>query len=104
MNIDDLHVHLPAQSAATSFTIANPEELSLTITNSNATHQVSEHLTNVEAVQRFPNLNIESVRLVGDTTVEVQLSATAHPPIVNWVIPAGVQVVAEGTARTRLEQ
>ncbi|GAA2030557.1 hypothetical protein GCM10009720_08440 [Yaniella flava] len=93
-----------AQSAATSFTIADPQELSPTITNSTATRQVSEHLTNVDAVQRFPNLNIESVRVIGDTTVEVQLSATAHPPIVNWVIPAGVQVVAEGTARTRLEQ
>lgn len=93
-----------AQSAATSFTIADPEELSLTITKSTASHQVTEHLRDLDAQSRFPNLNIESVRVVGNTTVEVQLSATAHPPIVNWVIPSGVQVVAEGTARTWLEQ
>ena len=92
-----------AQSAATSFTIANPEELSLMISSDTATGQVAEHLADVDAAQRFPNLNIDSVRVVGDTTVTVQLSATAHPPIVNWLLPSGVQVVAAGTARTQLE-
>lgn len=92
-----------AQSAATAFTVADPEEFSLTITSSSARHQVSEHLQKLEADHTFPNLQIESVRVVGDTTVEVQLSATAHPPVVNWVIPAGVQVFADGAARTQLE-
>lgn len=93
-----------AQSAATSFTIANPEELSLTISPATATSQVTEYLADVDAAQRFPNLSIETVRVVGDTTVTVQLSATAHPPIVNWLIPSGVRVEAAGTARTQLEQ
>lgn len=93
-----------AQSAATSFTLEDPEELSLTITPETARHQVIEHLEAVDAVQRFPNLRIESVRVVGDTTVTVRLSATAHPPIVNWVVPSGVQVVADSTARTQLAQ
>lgn len=93
-----------AQRAATSFIVANPEELSLTISSANATSQVAQHLADVDAAQRFPNLHIEAVRVVGDTTVTVQLSATAHPPIVNWLIPSGVQVVAAGTARTQLEQ
>lgn len=92
-----------AQSAATAFTIVDPEELSLTITNDSAHEQVTEHLQTLAADQNFPNLRIESVRVVGDTTVAVQLSATAHPPIVNWVIPSGVQVIADGTARTQLD-
>lgn len=93
-----------AQSAATAFTLADPEELSLAISQEAATTQVTEHLRNVDAEQRFSNLNIEMIEVIGNTTVSVQLSATAHPPIVNWVLPAGVEVFAQGTARTQLEQ
>lgn len=93
-----------AQSAATAFTIADPESLTLTITRETATREVNQHLANVEAADRFPHLRVEQVRVTGDTTVTVQLSATAHPPVVNWVLPAGVAVTAEGTARTQLTQ
>lgn len=93
-----------AQSAATAFTVADPDELSLTISSESASTQVAEHLSNVDADQRFSNLNIEATNVIGNTTVNVQLSATAHPPIVNWIFPAGVQVFADGTARTQLEQ
>lgn len=92
-----------AQSAATAFTVIDPDELSLTITETSARDQVTQHLQAFDAAQHFANLNVESVRVADDTTVEVQLSATAHPPIVNWILPAGVQVVAEGTARTQLD-
>lgn len=92
-----------AQSAAIGFTIVDPEEFSVTITDASAAAQVADHLQTLDAEQQFPNLAIDSVRVVGDTTVQVRLSATAHPPIVNWVIPTGVTVVAEGTARTQLE-
>ena len=93
-----------AQSAATAFTLADPEELALKITHETATSQVNQHLTDVQAADRFPHLRVEQVRVTGDTTVTVQLSATAHPPVVNWVLPAGVVVTAEGTARTQLTQ
>lgn len=93
-----------AQSAATAFTLDDPEELSLTITHETATKQVSQHLDNVDAAQRFPNLNVQQVRVNDDTTVTVQLTATAHPPVVNWILPSGVIVTAEGTARTQLTQ
>lgn len=93
-----------AQSAATAFTVVDPEEFSLTITDRSASAQVAEHIQSLEADGTFPNLRVESVRVIGETTVEVQLSATAHPPVVNWVIPAGVQVAAEGTARTQLDE
>lgn len=92
-----------AQSAATAFTIVDPEELSVTITDASASQQVSEHLQTLEAEQHFPNVAVDSVRVVGETTVQVRLTATAHPPIVNWVIPDGVTVIAEGTARTQLD-
>lgn len=91
-----------AQRAATSFTVADPDELSLTIGADAAATEVAAHLQDVEAFAHFSNLQIEGARVTDDTTVAVQLSATAHPPIVNWVIPAGVEVVAEGTARTQL--
>lgn len=93
-----------AQSAATAFTVASPDELSLTINPASATDQVAQHLQDVDAAQRFSNLNIDAVQVVDDTTITVQLSTTAHPPIVNWVVPSGVRVVAESTARTQLEQ
>lgn len=91
-----------AQSAATAFTIVDPNEFSVTITDASASQQVNEHLRALEAEQHFPNIAVQSVRVIGETTVQVQLRATAHPPIVNWVIPDGVTVVAEGTARTQL--
>lgn len=91
-----------AQSAATAFTIVDPNEFSVTITDASASQQVNEHLRALDAEQHFPNIAVQSVRVIGETTVQVQLRATAHPPIVNWVIPDGVTVVAEGTARTQL--
>lgn len=93
-----------AQSAATAFTVADSESFTRTITQDTATNQVNQHLSNVEAADRFPNLRVDQVRVTGDTTVSVQLSATAHPPIVSWVLPAGVVVTTEGTARTQLTQ
>src|SRR5690625_2586663 len=57
-----------AQSAATAFTLAHPEELSLTITNQTATSEVTRHLNNVGADQLFTNLNIEAVSVIENTT------------------------------------
>ena len=93
-----------AQSAATSFIVDDPNELSLTISPTTAHNQVAQHLMEVDAAQRFSNLNVEEVRVVDGTTITVQLSATAYPPIINWVLPSGVQVSADSTARTQLEQ
>lgn len=93
-----------AQSAATSFTVDSPEELSLTINSETARRQVTQHLADVDGAERFPNLRVQSVTVVDDTTVNVRLTATAHPPIVNWVLPSGVQVIADSTARTQLQQ
>ena len=93
-----------AQSAATAFTLDDPDSFTLTITHGTATNQVSQHLDNVEAATRFPNLRVEQVRVTDDRTVTVRLSATAHPPVVNWIVPDGVVVTAEGSARTQLTQ
>src|SRR5699024_868566 len=93
-----------AQSAATAFTFPDPGVGTLTITNASAMIEVLEHMLILVAVEYLNDLNIEAVYVEGDTTVLVRLSATAHPPVVNFVVPAGIQVSAEGTARTRLEQ
>lgn len=91
-----------AQRAATGFIIDDPQELTLTLTQPTAHAQVVEHFADVNAPQQFPNLSIVSVAVDGNSTVTVELSATAHPPVVNWIIPAGVPVLAEGSARTQL--
>jgi hypothetical protein len=93
-----------AQTAAVSFTVADSQDLSLVISAEAANNQVAQHLVEVNAEERFSDLSVESVQVTDGTSVTVQLSATAHPPIVNWVLPSGVQVTADSTARTQLEQ
>lgn len=93
-----------SQHAATAFTIVDTEEFSLTITPESARRQVEEHLSALEAARHHQNLQIASVHVTGDTTVTVQLSSTAHPPIINFVVPSGIPVIAESTARTYLAE
>lgn len=68
-----------------------------------ATGAVTGYLAAAGAHGRFEGLNVESVS-VGDggQTVEVELSATARPPVVNWIVPEGVTVVAASSSRTAL--
>src|SRR5699024_5692939 len=93
-----------AQSAATAFTLADPGDGTLTITDASARHEVQEHMRILGAAEYLHDLNIEAVYVEGDTTSLVPLSATAHPPVVNFVGPARSQVSSECTSRTRLVQ
>lgn len=64
---------------------------------------VAGYLSAAGAHGRFEGLTVESVS-VGDggQTVDVVLSATARPPVVNWIVPEGITVVAASSSRTAL--
>lgn len=94
-------------AAADSFTIAVQEGAESGTTpvlgDGAAGEAVAGYLAAAQAHGRFEGLRVESVS-VGDggQTVDVMLTATARPPVVNWIVPQGVTVVAESSSRTAL--
>lgn len=95
-----------AAAAADSFTLAVGDEATASapvLTQDRAAATVTQYLESASAASRFDALAVQSVS-VGDggQTVDVVLTATAHPPVVNVVVPAGVTVVATSSSRTAL--
>ncbi len=96
-----------AMAAADSFTIAIEEGGDAghapVLADADAAEAVAGYLAAAGSHERFDGLVVESVS-VGDggQTVDVVLTATAHPPIVNWIVPDGIRVVATSSSRTAL--
>lgn len=94
-------------AAADSFTIAVEEGAESgnvpILDDGSAAEAVAGYLAAAGAHGRFEGLRVESVS-VGDggQTVDVVLTATARPPVVNWIVPQGVTVVASSSSRTAL--
>lgn len=94
-------------AAADSFTIAVEDGAETghapVLDDAAAAAAVNGYLAAAGAPDRFEGLSVESVS-VGDggQTVDVVLTATARPPVVNWVVPGGVTVVASSSSRTAL--
>lgn len=94
-------------AAADSFTIAIEEGgdsgHAPVLADAEAAEAVAGYLAAAGAHGRFDGLVVESVS-VGDggQTVDVVLTATARPPIVNWIVPDGVRIVATSSSRTAL--
>lgn len=64
---------------------------------------VMDYLTQNHAFTRFDGLAIEpSTGSTDGSTAVVVLSAAVHPPIVNFLVPDGIAIRAESTARARL--
>lgn len=64
---------------------------------------VMDYLTQNDAFTRFDGLAIEpSTGSTDGSTAVVVLSAAVHPPIVNFLVPDGIAIRAESTARARL--
>jgi uncharacterized membrane protein len=64
---------------------------------------VTDYLTQNDAFTRFEGLAIEpSTGSADGSTAVVVLSAAVHPPIVNFLVPDGIAIRAESTARARL--
>ncbi|WP_413543176.1 hypothetical protein [Citricoccus nitrophenolicus] len=97
----------PTMAAADSFTMAVEEgagsDNAPILDDAAAAEAVTGYLAAAGARSRFEGLSVESVT-VGDggQTVDVVLTATARPPVVNWIVPQGVTVVAESSSRTAL--
>lgn len=92
-----------AMAAADSYRIETEGDNAPVLTSAQAGVAVREYLAAADAHGRFDALEIHGVAVTdGGQTVEVVLSATAHPPVVNWVVPGGVTVVATSSSRTSL--
>lgn len=66
---------------------------------------VMDYLTQNDAFTRFDGLAIEPPTGSADgSTAVVVLSAAVHPPIVNFLVPDGIAIQAESTARARLSR
>ncbi len=93
-------------AAADSFTLDVGSQSGGTnpvLTADRASATVQQYLESAAAHNRFEGLRVHAVR-VGDQgqTVEVLLTATARPPVVNIVVPSGVTVAATSASRTAL--
>ncbi|MFC0248773.1 pilus assembly protein TadG-related protein [Citricoccus parietis] len=91
-------------AAADSFTITIEEGgHAPVLADAEAAEAVAGYLAAAGSHGRFDGLVVESVS-VGDggQTVDVVLTATAHPPIVNWIVPDGIRIVATSSSRTAL--
>jgi hypothetical protein len=90
-------------AAADSYQIDTERDNAPVLTGTQASAAVSEYLSAAGAYGRFDGLAVQSVAVTdGGRTVEVMLTATAHPPVVNWVVPGGVPVAAASSSRTSL--
>ncbi|MDI3330018.1 MAG: pilus assembly protein TadG-related protein [Micrococcus sp.] len=90
-------------AAADSYRIDTARDNAPVLTSVQASAAANEYLSAAGAYGRFDGLAVRSVSVTdGGQTVEVVLTATAHPPVVNWVVPGGVTVVATSSSRTSL--
>ncbi|GAA1118002.1 pilus assembly protein TadG-related protein [Citricoccus alkalitolerans] len=98
-----------AMAAADSFTIAIEEDgdarRTPVLADADAAEAVAGYLVTAGSHERFDGLVVETVS-VGDggQTVDVVLTATAHPPIVNWIVPDGIRILATSSSRTALRR
>ncbi len=90
-------------AAADSYRIDADQDNAPVLTREQASAAVTQYLSAAGAHGRFDGLTVRSVSVTdGGRTVEVVLTATAHPPVVNWVVPSGVSVAATSSSRTSL--
>ncbi|MFF5793703.1 hypothetical protein ACFY5D_16780 [Paeniglutamicibacter sp. NPDC012692] len=65
----------------------------------------AKYLDDIGAAADFVDLRIVSAGVQGDgVTAQLRLGAVVHPPIVGWVVPAGVGISVESKARTLLSR
>ncbi|WP_168199797.1 pilus assembly protein TadG-related protein [Citricoccus sp. SGAir0253] len=92
-----------AMAAADSYRIDPGRGNAPVLTTDQAGAAVAEYLAAAGAPSRFDALAVRHVAVTdGGRTVEVVLTASAHPPVVNWIVPAGVTVTAASSSRTSL--
>lgn len=66
---------------------------------------VQRYLQDVDAGQRIDNLAIGSVQILPDGQgATLSLTGSVQPPIIGWIVPSGVSISVNSTARTVLSR
>lgn len=66
---------------------------------------VQRYLGDTQAATRFDDLGVGQIAIMPDGQgATIQLYATVDPPIVGWVIPGGIPIRVESSARTVLSR
>jgi hypothetical protein len=94
-------------AAADSYTLGQVESSAgspTTVLNGSRVRSVvTDYLTQNNAFARFEGLSVDpSTGSTDGSTAVVVLNAAVHPPIVNFLVPDGIAIRAESTARARL--
>lgn len=75
------------------------------LTDSSVSGAASSYLGEVGAEFDMDGLSVGAGTGTSDgRTAQVTLEAVAHPPVVTWIVPAGVPITATGDARAEFEQ
>ncbi|MGP9817451.1 pilus assembly protein TadG-related protein [Glutamicibacter sp. 363] len=66
---------------------------------------VQRYLQDVDAGQRVDNLAIGSVQILPDGQgARLSLTGSVQPPIIGWIVPSGVNISVNSSARTVLSR
>ncbi|MDO5619609.1 pilus assembly protein TadG-related protein [Kocuria sp.] len=75
------------------------------LTDASVNGSATAYLTEVGAEFDLDGLSVAAGTGTTDgRTAQVRLEAVAHPPVIAWIIPAGVPITATGDARAEFEQ
>lgn len=96
-----------ALSAADSFSVASIDagngEPAPALESESVMRMAAGYLERSGAASRFKDLSIDPATGAPDSrTARVVLTAVVHPPIVNFLVPAGIPIVATADARADL--
>lgn len=96
-----------ALSAADTFSIASIDagggEPAPALDSESVSRAAAAYLDRSGAVPRFNNLGLDPATGAPDSrTARVVLTAVVHPPLVNFLVPAGIPIVATADARADL--
>ena len=96
-----------ALSAADTFSIASIDagggEPAPALDSESVSTAAADYLDRSGALPRFNNLDLDPATGAPDPrTARVVLTAVVHPPIVNFLVPAGIPIAATADARADL--
>lgn len=94
-------------AAADNFelTATGATEATLRLNPAEVHSAAAKYLSDIGAGGEFADLRIISAGVLGDSvTAHVRLGAVVHPPIIGWIVPAGVNISVESKARTLLSR
>ena len=96
-----------ALSAADTFSVASINagggEPAPKLETDSVSRAAAAYLERSGALPRFNNLNLDPATGAPDSqTARVVLTAVVHPPIVNFLVPAGIPIAATADARADL--